>query len=77
MTNSKAAIAYYGVLYGLSIEIIDIEYGINDKVKWRYNVSGEAGRVITSVIKADKADQFYFNAGGSRVYMDQCIRFTL
>lgn len=62
-----------GLYYDGGIEILDIEHGINDKIKFRYNF-GTPGRTCTALIKYDKQGEPYFNTAGNRYYMNEITR---
>lgn len=56
------------------IEILDIEYGINDKIIWRYN-HGTPGKKHTSIIYYTvKSGRAYFKVNGRREYLDEYMR---
>lgn len=56
---------------GLGIYIYDIEYGINDEVIWGWS---NDSRIHRSRIYDDREGNPYFNAGGSRQYLNEFLR---
>ena len=55
------------------IEILDIEYGINDKVVWRYNF-GKPEKPHKSIIYYTAKGRAYFKRYGQREYLDEYMR---
>ena len=53
-----------------SIEILDIDYSIDDQVIWRY--SGEKKKHHTKIYY--KSDSSYFMADKFRIDLGQCLR---
>ena len=55
-----------------AIEILDVEYGINDKIVWRY--SGEKTKHKSIIYYTTKSDRAYFKVNGRREYLDEYMR---
>lgn len=55
------------------IEILDIEYGVNDAVIWRTNY-GTPGKTRRSRIYYTKNGRPYFKMNGHREYLDEYMR---
>lgn len=69
------AIAYKSDSAFGGIEILDIEYGINDKVVWRMN-HGKPGKIHRSIIyNTVRSGRAYFKVNGRREYLDEYMRY--
>lgn len=66
------AIAYKSVINTLGIEIIDIEYGINDNVLIRWTDAPD--KIERRRIHYDGRPWFTFH--GTRYYIDEFIRYN-
>lgn len=68
--NDKKVIAVYS--FGLcGIQILDIEYGINDKVIYLDTM----GKTHKAVVKENtKGDSYFRYCGGFRIYLKECLR---
>lgn len=64
-------IAYKNLAGGLGIEIIRIEYGINDHVVWKFS---DEKKYHNSVIYNTNSGRAYFKYRGSRYYIDDFMR---
>lgn len=58
------------------IEILDIEYGINDFVIYRFNFGDNAeNKTHKAMIYGTNTGRLYFNTNyKQRIYLDECIR---
>lgn len=65
--NDKAIAVYVGYV---TIFIYGIEYGINDRITWRY--FDESRMHCSMVHYSDHGD--YFKANGRRIRLDQCMK---
>lgn len=74
MIENNNVIATYCMCNFGGIEILNIEYGINDSVIYRYNF-GDAGKAHKARIYSTNTGRVYFNTNyKQRVYLDECIR---
>lgn len=74
------AIAYKATSAFSGIEILDIEYGINDKVIWCNTVDGKQGKKHSSIIywtsySGGNRSRAYFKVNGRREYLDDYMRY--
>jgi len=56
------------------IAIYDIDYDIDDKVKFRWEFGDKKERMRTAKIKSTKTGRHYFNSNGSRFYLDEFMK---
>ena len=54
------------------LEILDIEYGINDRVVYRWNF-GKPERVCRAKIRYDGYGLPYFKTKGHKIFMDDVL----
>lgn len=54
------------------LEVLDIEYGIDDRVVYRWNF-GEPGRVCRAKIRDDGDGLPYFKTKGHKIFMDEVL----
>ena len=72
--NDAKVIAVYGMCNFGGIEILGIEYGIDDRIVYRYNF-GQPENKIHKVRTYDSVNgRSYFNTKFGRIYLDECIR---
>ena len=71
--KDKNIIATMGLSNTGGIAILDIVYGINDKVKFAYHNGEKYGRLSTSTIRTDEEGQPYFNSGKCKYYLNEFI----
>ena len=64
-------IAYKNMAGGLGMEIIRIEYGINDHVVWKFS---DEKKYHSSIIYYTNSGRAYFKYRGSRHYIDDFMR---
>ena len=57
-----------------SIEIINIEYDVNDSVVFRWNHGGELSRLHKSRIRYNKDGRAYFRTYNLKIALDECVR---
>ncbi len=56
------------------VVIQNIEYGIDDKIKWTYyNLS----KLNTSRVRYEENGESYFIAYKNKIYLSQCLRYSL
>ena len=72
--KTKNVIARYAFYAFGGVAILDIEYGIEDKIKWACETATGLGRVNTSKVRTDDAGESYFIAGGQRVPLAECLK---
>lgn len=63
---------YKPLTYDFGIEIMDFEYGIRDKVIWRY--SNQKTKWRTSLLYTTRNGRLYFKRYGKREYLDEFTR---
>ena len=67
------AIATYGISNCFGILIEDIEYGIDDVIKFRYCNMDTKGKLIRSKVRYDNYGRAYFMSCRTKVYLDECM----
>ena len=73
--KTKNVIARYAFYAFGGVTILDIKYGIDDRVKWAWEDTDTGlGRVNTSKVRTNNAGNDYFIAGGHHVPLNECIR---
>ena len=72
--KDKKIIAAMGLSNTGGIAILDLIYGINDKVKFAYVTCDDVGRTSTSRIRTDEEGQHYFNSGKCKYYLNDFIK---
>ena len=74
--KDKKPIAVYPMSNWGGVEILDIEYGIDDYVIWRYNC-GEPEKILHKAkIKDSGRGYQYIQLNEFRVRLDECMRVT-
>ena len=53
------------------IVIFNIEYGIEDKVKFAYHDGEKFSKLTTAIIRTDSKGQPYFNSGRQKYYLNE------
>lgn len=66
--------ACYPVTVDIGIVIYDVVYGIDDRVKFAWDVCGKVKRPCYSKIRVDKEGRMYFNTFKHKIYLDGCMR---
>ena len=66
-------VAVYPMSNWGGLEIIAIEYGINDFVVYRENF-GLPERLHRAVVRIDKNDRSFFIYNSTRIHLDQCMK---
>ena len=56
------------IAYGVVMDIIDIEYGINDYIKWKW---ADERKIHRSRVYYTGSGRPYFKLKGSRHYLDE------
>ena len=56
------------------IEILNVEYGIDDRIVYRYNFGQPENKMHKARIYYGAGDMPYFNTKFGRIYLDECIR---
>lgn len=69
-------VAVIGLTNTSAIEILEIEHGINDNVKFRIRVGDSFSRTRTSRIRYDENDEAYFNSQGQKHYLNTAIKIN-
>ena len=72
--DKKVIGIWYGGLAGLGVEIFDIEYGVDEKVVYRWVAGEKVSRVCRAKVRNDKNGRAYFLTQGHRVPLDECER---
>ena len=72
--ESKQPVAVYPMSNWGGLEIIAIEYGINDYAVYRESVDGVPGKLHRAVIKTTPSDRNFFIYNSARIYLDGCLR---
>ena len=72
--NQLEVKAYYPVTMDINIVIYDVIYGIDDKIKFAWNVCGKVKKPCYSKIRVDKEGRMYFNSYNKKIYVDECLR---
>jgi len=54
------------------LEVLDIEYGIEDRVVYRWCIDGKEGRISRAKIRENNVGA-YFETKGHRIYMDDVL----
>lgn len=57
----------------MTVEILDIEYGIEDHVKFRW---GNTGHVARSLLRTTTGGRHYFISFGNKLFMDEAIKIN-
>lgn len=66
-------IAVYGMCNFGGIEILDIEYGINDRIVYRYNFGQSENKIHKARTYDTVGGRLYFNTKHGRIYLDECM----
>jgi hypothetical protein len=66
--------AVYNLTAFNAIEILEIDYGINDSIVFRYNNEGERTRKHRSRIRQAADGRSYFNSYSFKIPLDECVR---
>ena len=69
----EKVIAVYGMSNFGGIEILDIQYGINDSVVYRYNF-GTPQKARTARVQYTSKCEPFFRSPSGRVYLNECMR---
>lgn len=56
------------------IEILDIEYGIDDRIVYRYNFGQPENKIHKARVYYSAGDRSYFNTKHGRIYLGECMR---
>lgn len=72
--NDTPVIGCYCLCNTGGIEILDIRYGIEDKVLFRWRIYDTVSRKTLSVVRTDDFGRSYFNTRNTRIYLDECIK---
>lgn len=72
--EKKRPIATLGTSNFGGIAIYDIEYDIDDKVKFRWEFGDDNQKMNTAKIKSTKSGRQYFMSRGNRYYLDEFMR---
>ena len=67
-------VAYYPVATNVVVVIYDIVYGIDDKIKFAWNIGEKVKKLSYSKIRNDKEGRSYFNSYNHKIYLDECLR---
>ena len=65
---------YYPVAADVLVVIYDVIYGIDDKIKFSWNVYGKVKKTRYSKIRYEKEGRSYFKSYNLKIYLDECIR---
>lgn len=73
------AIATYAICNCFGLIIEDIEYGIDDVIKFRYvipnaEIEPTYGKLIRSKVRYEDDGRAYFMTCKRKVYLDECMR---
>lgn len=71
---NKKIIAVYPLNNFGGIAILNIIYGINDKIKFSYHDGEKFGRVCTSIIRNDEEGEPYFISGKQKYFLSEFIK---
>jgi hypothetical protein len=66
--------AVYSLTVFNHIEILSIEYGINDYIIFRYNNDGQRDRKHRAKIRETADGRPYFRTYSLKIPLDECIR---
>lgn len=58
--------------FGPTMDILDIEYGINDKVVWKWSDEKKIHKNI--IYYTQSSGRAYFKNNGTRYYLDEFVR---
>ena len=72
--NQLEVKAYYPVTMDINIVIYDVIYGIDDKIKFSWNVCGKVKKIRYSKVQDDKDGRSYFKTYNKKIYVDECLR---
>lgn len=65
---------YYPVTTSVCILIYDVIHDIDDKIKFTWDICGDAKKTRYSKIRYDKAGRSYFISYNHKIYLDECMR---
>ena len=71
---NKKVIATYGLSNTSGIAILNIVYGIEDKVKFSYHNGEKFGRTSTAKIRYNEEGSSFFISGKKRYYLNEFIK---
>ena len=66
--------SYYPVTADVLVVIYDVIYGIDDKIKFSWDVCGKVKKTRYSKIQYDKEGRSYFKSYNLKIYLDECMR---
>ena len=65
---------YYPATTNIHIIIYDVIYGIDDKIKFSWNICGKVKKTRYSKIRHEKEGRSYFKSYNLKIYLDECMR---
>lgn len=72
--NQLEVKACYPVTVNIDIVIYDVVYGIDDRVKFAWDVCGKVKKPYYSKIRVDREGRMYFKTYNHKIYLDECMR---
>ena len=59
--------------YPLTLEVNIVIYGIDDKIRFSWNIYGKVKKTRYSKVRYEK-ERAYFNTCNHKIYLDECMR---